>query len=107
MKVFKVALAPALLATALILSSCGGKKKVVNSAAEAYPKDDVKEAGLVLQGDSDSGRAGKLKTVYFAYDSSQLASDAKDTLNNNASYLKEMGSIRIHGPDPLRATKLH
>jgi len=43
---------------------------------------------LELNGDSDSQKAGPLKTVFFAYDSSELSYESKAVLESNAAFLK-------------------
>lgn len=50
---------------------------------------------LELNGDSDSGKAGGLKTIYFAYDSSTLDSSTKAEVKANAEYLKANAAIDI------------
>ncbi|MBL7663954.1 MAG: peptidoglycan-associated lipoprotein Pal [Bacteriovoracaceae bacterium] len=50
---------------------------------------------LELNGDSDSGKAGNLRTVYFDFDSSSLSSSTRKTLDANAAYLKENSNIDI------------
>lgn len=50
---------------------------------------------LELNGDSDSGKAGGLQTVYFDFNESTLSSDSKETLKNNAEFLKSNGTVDI------------
>ena len=47
----------------------------------------------------DSGRAGALNTVYFAFDSSALSTSTRRTLSANAEFLKNnpKASIQIEG----------
>jgi peptidoglycan-associated lipoprotein len=54
-------------------------------------------AGLTLElnGDSDSNKAGGLKTVFFGFDSSNLESDTKDALKANADYLKANSNVDV------------
>ena len=58
---------------------------------------DGSNAGLSLElnGDSDSNKAGGLRTVFFGYDSSNLDASAKETLKNNAEFLKSNGSVDV------------
>ncbi len=50
---------------------------------------------LELNGDSDSNRAGALKTVYFGYNSSAIEGDTRDSLNSNAEFLKTNAAVKI------------
>lgn len=90
-----------LLATVLTLSSCANmKKKSTDGATDSVPDsmtDDGKNKGMSLElnGDSDSNKAGALKTVYFDFNSAGLSSETKDALNNNATYLKTNASVKV------------
>jgi peptidoglycan-associated lipoprotein len=50
---------------------------------------------LELNGDSDSNTAGGLKTVYFDFNESSLTSSTKDSLKNNADFLKANASVEV------------
>lgn len=50
---------------------------------------------LELNGDSDSNTAGGLQTVYFGFDSSTIDSSTKDTLKNNAEFLKTNATVDV------------
>ena len=50
---------------------------------------------LELNGDSDSGKAGGLRTVYFGFDSSNLEGTAKETAKANAEFLKANTNVDI------------
>ena len=54
---------------------------------------------IILNGDSDSRRAGEILTVNFAFDSSALDQTAKEILTTNADYLKNhtLVSVQIEG----------
>ncbi|MBY0415850.1 MAG: peptidoglycan-associated lipoprotein Pal, partial [Bdellovibrionales bacterium] len=90
-----------ILATSLTLTSCATSKKkptdVVDNTAVDTPVDNGNNTGmnLELNGDSDSNRAGALKTVYFDYSSASIAGGTKDTLNANAEFLKKNASVKI------------
>ncbi|MGZ3789241.1 MAG: peptidoglycan-associated lipoprotein Pal [Bacteriovorax sp.] len=100
---FKSALLFGLLATALTLSSCANiKKKPTEGGTEASSTDSGKiESGknsgmsLELNGDSDSNKAGALKTVYFDFNSAGLSSETKDALNNNAQFMKSNPTVKV------------
>ncbi len=88
------------LVLTLSLASCAGNKK---KAVETLDSTDVAKVdngantgmALDLNGDSDSNRAGALKTVYFDYNSAAIAGDTKDALNANADFLKKNTTIKV------------
>lgn len=84
------------LMVGLLAVGCASNKPKNNQDGAANGADGS-NAGLSLElnGDSDNGKAGGLKTVYFAFDSSELASDTKDALKSNADYLKANGNVDI------------
>lgn len=91
-----------LLAMVLTLSSCANmKKKTTDGATDSLPDsaqvDDGKNAGMALDlnGDSDSNKAGALKTVYFDFNSAGLSNDTKDALNNNAQFMKSNAAVKV------------
>lgn len=91
-----------LLATVLTLSSCANMKKKTTEggATDSNPDaqvDNGKNKGMALDlnGDSDSNKAGALKTVYFDFNSAGLSNDTKDALNNNATFLKSNASVKV------------
>ncbi len=74
---------------------CASKKPKNNQ--DGSSSDDGSNNGLSLElnGDSDSGRAGGLKTVHFDLDSSNLDSDAKNNMKSNATFLKSNKSVDV------------
>lgn len=82
----------ALCSTFVIVSSCSSKKK--SSPVSRNSIDTVKTA-MTINGDSDSGNAGALSTLYFPYNSSQLESDAVDRLRDNAEFLRNNSNVHI------------
>lgn len=90
------------LAAVLTLSSCANMKKKgtdadVNAGTDTTKVEDGKNKGMALDlnGDSDSNKAGALKTVYFDFNSAGLSTETKDALNNNAEYLKSNKSVKV------------
>jgi peptidoglycan-associated lipoprotein len=81
---------PLILTFSLAITSCSSKK-----TANKTQNSDSQSESLILNGDSDSGTAGKLKTAYFAYNSVSMDSSAKNTLTSNAEYLKKNPSIML------------
>ncbi len=82
------------LMVALLAVGCASNKPKNN-------QDGANGAGanggltLELNGDSDNGKAGGLKTVFFGFDSSNLESDTKDALKSNADYLKTNSNVDV------------
>ncbi len=72
-------------------------KKPKNGQDDAAAGAEGDNAGMTLElnGDSDSGKAGALQTVYFAFDSSNLDNEAKQTLSANAEYLKANQNVDV------------
>lgn len=92
---FARALSTSLVALALVVG-CSSKPKNAQDDGAAVGSDGS-NAGLSLElnGSSDTGNAGGLKTVYFAYDSSAIEGSTKDTIQNNADFLKSMPSVDV------------
>lgn len=91
-----------ILAATLTLTSCASNKKKTdgmdNTNVDSTSLDNANNAGgvsLELNGDSDSNRAGALKTVYFDYSSAAITGSTRDTLNGNAEYLKANASVKV------------
>ena len=91
-----------ILAASLTLTSCAGSKKktAANEPAnlnEIGKVDNGENKGVNfdLNGDSDSNRAGALKTVFFGFNSSAIEGSTRDALNSNAEFLKSNGSVKV------------
>lgn len=84
-----------LLIASLAFTNCSSKKKSAGETTEEYPKDSFADESLVLNGDSDSGKAGELRTIYFAYNVSSLSDEGKEVLTSNADFLKKNPSVEI------------
>jgi peptidoglycan-associated lipoprotein len=84
-----------LMAAFVLAVGCASKKPA--NSPDSLTADAGGNTGLSLElrGDSDSGTAGGLQTVYFGFDSSTLASDAKETLKMNAEFLKANSTVDI------------
>jgi len=97
---FRSFLTLSVLVLALSLTSCAGnKKKVVDpvDSTDTAKVDNGNNAGMALDlnGDSDSNRAGALKTVYFDYNSAAIAGATKEALNANAEFLKKNATVKV------------
>lgn len=85
----------ALVAASLMAVGCASKKPTNNPDGLTANNGNNTGLSLELKGDSDSGTAGGLQTVYFGFDSSTLGSDAQAALKNNAEFLKTNASVDI------------
>lgn len=96
---FKSIVLLSILASVLTLSSCATTKKKAAGAesVEAGKIEEGKNAGMSLElnGDSDSNKAGALKTVYFDFNSAGLSAATKESLNNNAEFLKTNKAVKV------------
>lgn len=88
-----------LLALSLVVSSCGSSKKKTATGDDVSVSStddmDASDVDLELNADSDSGKTGPLKTVYFGYNSANLSSDTKDRLRAAATFLKTATSVEV------------
>lgn len=84
-----------ILGLSMALTGCGSSSK--SSSADSSMSADSSNEGLDLElnGDSDSSKAGGLRTVFFAYDSSSLSGDARTTLESNVAFLKNNPSVEV------------
>ena len=84
-----------LFAAVLLAVGCASKKPNNNPDSLASTNGSNQGLSLELKGDSDSGTAGGLQTVYFGFDSSNLDSSSQDTLRANAEFLKSNASVDV------------
>jgi len=82
------------------LSSCSSQSKKNAGAADSGVTTEDQDMGsdgmsLELNGDSDSGKAGTLSTIYLDFNSSSLTSSTRDALESNANFLKEHPSVEV------------
>ena len=84
------------LGLSVALTGCGSSSKKASSDSSMSSADSMNDGlNLELNGDSDSSKAGALRTVFFAYDSSSLSGDARTALEGNVAFLKENTSVEI------------
>ncbi len=78
----------------LVIAACSSNPK---NSQDGASLDGAINDGLTLElnGDSDSGKAGPLQTVYFDFDSSSLKSKTRAVLEANALFLKENDNIDV------------
>lgn len=85
-----------LLGLTLVMGGCSSTaKKDSGSSSDSLIDEATDAVALELNGSSDDNTAGPLQTVYFDFDSSQLSSAAKSTLEQNAMWLKTSESVDI------------
>jgi peptidoglycan-associated lipoprotein len=90
-----------ILAASLTLTSCASKKVKptdgLDNGADTALSDNGKNAGMSLElnGDSDSNRAGALKTVYFDFNSAVITGSTKEALDSNAQFLKTNTKVKV------------
>ena len=85
-----------LLSIALV--SCGTPTKTAGTGDEpvaAVESESIDLSSIDLNADSDSGKAGPIKTVFFDFNSANLRSDTRRTLAENAGFLKANSSVEI------------
>ena len=73
------------------LAGCSSTQK--QASTDDYGSMDTAAEGM--RGDSDSGTAEGLQTVYFAFNSSTLSDSTKETLMQNAQILQEKSNLMI------------
>lgn len=89
-----------LLALNFAFVGCSSSKKSSGSNSvtdEAYAGDNIDDSdtSFEVNGDSDSGKAGALRTVFFPFNSSSLTGMAREKLATAAEFLKENDSAQI------------
>lgn len=85
----------ALVAAALVAVGCSSSKPKNNPDSLAGSNGSNNGLSLELKGDSDSGTAGGLQTVYFGFDSSSLEGAARSAAENNAEFLKSNSTVEV------------
>ena len=88
-------LLPLLLLVGLIASGCSSSAKKTGVSDSTADSATAPDSAIELNGSSDDSTAGPLKSIYFAFNSAQLSSAAKETLNENAMWLKGASSVDI------------
>lgn len=84
------------LMVAFLAVGCASKKPNNGQDGAANGADGSNNGlSLELNGDSDNGKAGGLKTVYFGFDSSNLEGDTKEAVKANAEYLKANANVDV------------
>ena len=84
-----------LVAGSLVLTSCAGNTKSGADSSSSVTSDATSSSALELNADSDSGKAGALRTVYFGFNSATLSTQTREALENNAEFLKNNTSVEV------------
>jgi peptidoglycan-associated lipoprotein len=79
----------------LYLTGCAGQKKANTKNEDSTMNAQDKGLSLELNGDSDSQKAGGLRTVFFPFDSSEISGDSQMVLDSNAQFLKTNQGVKI------------
>lgn len=77
----------------LVLNGCSSKKS--KSSAGKGVTATLDSANLELNGDSDSNKAGGLRTIFFDFNSSALSAIGQEILTQNAEIMKSSSSLKI------------
>lgn len=104
MNLLKKLALPAMLLTSLIMTGCGTTQS--GSSADSMPTAEAEKTAeapamesegmnFELNADSDSDKAGMLKTVYYPFNSSQLTMATREMLDANAEFLKSNTALEI------------
>ncbi|MBF0208646.1 MAG: peptidoglycan-associated lipoprotein Pal [Oligoflexia bacterium] len=90
------------LTLVLALFGCASEKKkdskdaaAAGTEASAEKSADGNGPKFELYADSDSSKAGDLRTVYFPYDSDVITPDAESVLKGNIGFLNQFGTLKI------------
>lgn len=76
-------------------AGCKSAPKTDDSDVGGVGSTDINQGDANTMGDSDSGKAMGMETIYFKYDSFEIDSDGKAALNTNAEILKANPSVKI------------
>ncbi|MCB9061360.1 MAG: peptidoglycan-associated lipoprotein Pal [Halobacteriovoraceae bacterium] len=91
----KLALPIALLIS-IVLTGCGSSEKKTGGSDEVTGVDNAQQAmDFEVSGDSDTGKAGSLQSVYFAFDSAVLTDSTKSSLKANAEFMNNYSSVEV------------
>ncbi len=79
------------------LASCKSAKKLDETEVPGGGEgsSELNKGDENTGGDSDSGKAMGMQTIYFKYDSFEIDSDGKTALNTNVEILKANPSVKI------------
>jgi len=95
---FKAIFLTLIISVAFMLTSCSSTtKKAENEGDETITSvaDTAQDQDFEVNADSDSGKTGAIQTIFFAFNSSQLSERARNTLKDNAAFLKANPQIEI------------
>ena len=88
----------ALISFSLVLGFAGWKSAPKTDDSESVGgtnSGDLNQGDANTMGDSDSGKAMGMQTIYFKYDSFEIDSEGKQALSTNVEILKANPSVKI------------
>lgn len=88
----------AIIIITLLISSCSSSKKAsknINDEMPQSPSEQKTKDFLVINGNSDFGNAGNLKTVYFDYNSLNLNASSQKDIESNILFLQQYPNVKI------------
>ncbi|OUR98472.1 peptidoglycan-associated lipoprotein [Halobacteriovorax marinus] len=94
---FKPVTLLAVIALSFSLVGCSTtKKKEMGSDGQTMETvGSDSSSAIELNADSDSGKAGAIRTVFFGFNSSVLSTGTREALNANADFLKANPSVEV------------
>lgn len=93
---FKPVTLLAVIALSFSLVGCGTtKKKEVGADNQTVESVGSDSSAIELNADSDSGKAGAIRSVFFGFNSSVLSTSTREALNANADFLKANPSVEV------------
>ena len=92
----KLSFALITLSLALSLAGCKSAPKTDDSETPGGTgSTELNQGDANTMGDSDSGKAMGMQTIYFKYDSFEIDGEGKQALNTNVEILKANPSVKI------------
>lgn len=86
----------AFISFSLVLSFAGCKSAPKTDDSESGTgSSEMTQGDANTMGDSDSGKAMGMQTIYFKYDSFEIDSDGKQALSTNVEILKANPSVKV------------
>jgi peptidoglycan-associated lipoprotein len=86
----------AFISLSLVVGFAGCKSAPKTDDSEGgVGSTDINQGDANTMGDSDSGKAMGMQTVYFKYDSFEIDSDGRAAINTNVEILKANPSVKV------------
>jgi peptidoglycan-associated lipoprotein len=91
----KLSIAFISLSLVIGFAGCKSAPKTDDSDSMGGGSSDLNQGDANTMGDSDSGKAMGMQTIYFKYDSFEIDSEGKQALSTNVKILKANPSVKI------------